>query len=168
MYDGGMRRSDRRVPPDPSPEAAFTAGLVLLGRRELSSRQVADRLRRKGFPENAVALAVERLQANGALDDSRTAHAQARHAVVINRHGRARVLRKVQSLGVDDEIARAAVAATFDELNEEQLLSEALTRKLRGQPLPTDRSSLRRLYGWLVRQGFDAGRIQTALRSRRK
>jgi SOS response regulatory protein OraA/RecX len=69
---------------------------------------------------------------------------------------------------VDDEIARAAVAATFDELNEEQLLSEALTRKLRGQPLPTDRSSLRRLYGWLVRQGFDAERIQTALRSSRK
>jgi hypothetical protein len=70
----------------------------------------------------------------------------------------------VQALGVDSDTARAAVAAAFEDVDEDRHLADALTRRLRGQPMPADRKALGRLYGWLVRQGFDAGRVSALFR----
>jgi regulatory protein len=167
MYDSVlMAWRSQKAPPDPSPAAATTAALLLLGRRELSSHQLRVRLRRKGFPDSAIDEALARLQASGALDDGRAAAAKARHDLVIHRHGRSRVLRQVQAMGVDGETARGAVAAAFDDVNEDQLLEDALSRRLRGAPFPSERSAIRRLQGWLLRQGFDGDKVRQILRRR--
>lgn len=156
-----------RSTPDPSqltPRAAVTAGLLMLGRRELSSRQLADRLRRKGFPHDAVESALASLRQSGALDDTRAAAARARHDVAVHRHGRARVMRQVKALGVNDETARQAVTAAFTDVSEDQMLANAVARRLRGSEPPSDPKAIRRLQGWLLRQGFDADRVQRLLR----
>jgi regulatory protein len=148
------------APADPGPRAAAVAGLVLLSRRELSSSQLKARLLRKGFPETSVEAALRQLRASGALDDVRAARARARHDLVIHRHGRARILRQVRALGVDAEVAREAVASAFDEVDEARLLADAVARRLKGQPPPTDPRAVRRLQAWLFRQGFDADAIR--------
>ena len=156
-----------RLTPDPShltTRAAVTAGLLMLGRRELSSRQLADRLRRKGFPGEIIESALASLRESGALDDARAAAARARHDVSIHRHGRSRVLRQVKALGVGDETARQAVSAAFSDVSEDQMLASALARKLRGAETPSDPKAIRRLQGWLLRQGFDADKVQRLLR----
>jgi len=156
-----------RLTPDPShltTRAAVTAGLLMLGRRELSSRQLADRLRRKGFPHDVIEAALASLRESGALNDARAAAARARHDVTIHRHGRSRVLRQVKALGVGDETARQAVSAAFSDVSEDQMLATALARRLRGAEAPSDPKALRRLQGWLLRQGFDADKVHRLLR----
>ena len=159
-----MRARQPRTPSDTGPAAATTAGLVLLGRRELTASQLRERLLRKGFPDASVTAAIDRLTERGLIDDARAASARARHGVVVHRRGRARVLREVQALGVPDETARRAVAAAFDEVDEDRMVAEALQRKLRGAAIPKDARERQRLYGWLLRQGFDTQRIQRALK----
>ena len=93
---------------------------------------------RKGYPDTSVAEAIDRLTARGLIDDARAAGARARHGVVVHRRGRARVLREVKSLGVPDETARRAVAAAFDEVDEDRMVADAVQRKLRGAAIPKD------------------------------
>ena len=155
-----------KVVEDPTPGAARTAALLLLGRRELSSSQLRDRLRRKGFPDGVIDEAFLDLRATGALDDTRAARARARHDLVVKRHGRARVLRQVQAMGVDGDTAREAVSAAFDDVDEAQMIEEAVARRLRNAPFPTDPAAIRRLFGWLLRQGFDGEKVKRMLRGR--
>src|SRR5262249_45988316 len=122
-------------------------------------------LLRKGYPEASVAEAIERLTARGLIDDARAAGARARHGVVVHRRGRVRVLREVKALGVSDETARSAVAAAFDDVDEDRMLADTLPGGLGGAPLPAAPRARLRLYGWLLRQGFDSRRIQRALKT---
>jgi regulatory protein len=155
-----------KVVEDPTPAAARTAALLLLGRRELSSHQLRDRLRRKGFPDSVIEQAFADLQSTGALDDTRAARARARHDLVVRRHGRARVMRQVQAMGVDGETAREAVSAAFDDVDEAQMIEDAISRRLRNAPFPNDPQAVRRLFGWLLRQGFDADKVGRVLKQR--
>jgi len=156
-----------RLPPDPAdltPAAARNLALRWLGLRELSAAQVRLRLRRRHYTDQTITAALARLVADGLLDDMRAARARARHDVVIKRQGRGRVLRQVEAIGVDRDTARAAVDAAFEDVDENTLLANALARRLRGQPLPTEPKDLARLFGWLVRQGFDAGKVSALFR----
>jgi regulatory protein len=155
-----------KVVDDPTPAAARTAALLLLGRREFSAFQLRDRLRRKGFPDCVIDQALSELQGTGAVDDSRAASARARHDRVVRRHGRARVLRQVQAMGVDSDTAREAVSAAFDDVDETQMIEEAISRRLRDRPFPSDPAAVRRFYGWLLRQGFDGDKVSRILRRR--
>ena len=74
------------------------------------------------------------------------------------------MLRQVKALGVSDETARQAVSAAFSDVSEDQMLASALARKLRGAEPPSDPKAIRRLQGWLLRQGFDADKVQRLLR----
>jgi SOS response regulatory protein OraA/RecX len=159
-----------RLPADPAdltPAAARALVLRWLGQRELTTSQARQRLRRRHYAEPAIAAALDALTAEGLLDDGRAARARARHDVAIKRRGPGRALRQVQALGVDRDTARAAVAEVFADVDQDALLAEALGRRLRQQPLPADRKALARLYGWLVRQGFDADKVSALLRKAR-
>ena len=155
---------------------AYVTALKMLARRELSEAQVRTRLARREFESGAIDQAVARLQAARALDDRRTALACARTEAHVKRHGRLRALRTVEALGIDRGVARTAVAEVFDEVDEDALIAQALDRKLRP---PTRKASARqrgaaeaaearRLYRYLLAQGFDAGRVHAAIRSRIK
>lgn len=136
----------------------------MLARRELSTTQVRSRLQRKHYPTEAIEVAVHRLRQTGALNDKRTAIAHARQAAVVKLYGRRRALQKIQSLGINCQQARAAVNEVFDEVDEQDLLKRALARRLRGRI--TDRAQFRRLYQYLIRQGFDGSMAVAALKAR--
>ena len=58
--------------------SAYATALRMLARRELSTSQIRDRLKQRGFARDAIDDAVSRLTANGTLDDARVARAVAR------------------------------------------------------------------------------------------
>ena len=153
--------------PDDGAERAYVAGLTLLARRELAEAQLRARLVKRKFPPEDVDAAVARLRRERALDDRRTALACARTEVRLRRHGRARVLRQIEALGIARDVARAAVAEVFTDLDETKLLEEALERRLRRGSGLSDAASLRRVYRYLVGQGFEPAAVTGLLRRRR-
>ena len=147
---------------------AYVTALKMLARRELSEAQVRTRLARREFESGAIDQAVARLQAVRALDDRRTALACARTEAHVKRHGRLRALRTVEALGIDRGLARAAVAEVFGEVDEDALIAQALERKLRHGAAIEEAAVVRRVHRYLLAQGFDAGRVHAAIRSRIK
>lgn len=143
---------------------AYLTGLRLLARRELSSAQLRDRLAKRGCPEPEIAAALARLREEGALDDRRTARAYASTAARVKGRGRLRILRELDALGLDREIARAAADEVFEEIEEAALLQRALAKRLRG-PIK-DEGQFRRLHQYLTRLGFPPAAIIAALKAR--
>jgi regulatory protein len=141
---------------------AYALALSWLARRELTEKQVRQRLARRGIEGDAIDDAVARLKASRALDDARVAGAFARTAVRLKGRGPLRLERDLQGLGVDRTAARAAVRDVLAETDEATLAREALARRWRRpeRPEPADAA---RLYRALLRQGFRPGAARAAL-----
>jgi regulatory protein len=157
---------------------AYTQALTWLARRELSERQVRDRLSKREYEDDAIDGAVERLKTERALDDRRGALACARSAVRLKGRGRERVRRSIESLGISRDLARAAVDEVFTEVDESALIDRALAKRwprtTAGGPAGAaadspaiDRRGLQRIYQALVRQGFPGDRVMQAIKARR-
>jgi regulatory protein len=149
--------------------AAYSAGLAMLARRELSEAQIRERLRRKDHDAGVVDEAVARLRAAGAVDDRRVAVSAARTEAQVRSRGRTYVVRRLATLGIPPDVATEAVDEVFGALDESALLARALARRLRG-PSATIRDSahFRRLYQQLIRQGFSPSAVISALKARAK
>lgn len=132
--------------------------------RELFATQVRARLIRKGFAPDSADDTVHRLCQDGAVDDRRAAAAYARHAAEIKSRGRRRTLRELGELGVQSNDAQSAVDGAYVGLSDTVLLEQVLGRRLTGQ-IET-RGQFRRLYGALLRQGFEGSAIVAALKAR--
>ena len=136
----------------------------MLARGDLSRAQVRERLLRQGFTESEIEEALQRLEAEGAVDDRRTAAAYAHQSATVKLRGRARTLQELHARGISRPHARAAVDDAYASLDEAALLDRAVRRRLHGKI--HSRGHLRRLYQALLRQGFDSGAITHALRSK--
>jgi regulatory protein len=145
---------------------AYLAGLKMLGRRELSEAQVRQRLARRGHEPDSVDAAVVRLREERAIDDARVAEAIVRTQSSIRGRGRLRVLREVESAGIAAAIARRAVDDVFDGLDPNALLEASLAKRLDEREPIADDAEFRRLYRYLIGQGFEADRIIAALKAR--
>ena len=144
---------------------AYTLALTWLARRELSIRQIRDRLARRDVPPDQIDDAIARLTADRTLDDRRVALAAARTDAVIHRRGRRRVLQHLQQIGIDREAAATAVDEVFGDLDEVALLDQAISRSLRGQSAKAlDRKGLARIVRRLIGQGFEPGAVYARLR----
>ena len=163
-----MTRGRPRRPADPdSLQAAYLLGLRWLAVRELSERQVRERLERRGFSDRAITPAIERMTGARALDDRRAALAAARTDVNVRHHGPIRVLRRLQSMGIDGDLARGVVREAFGDLDERVLMQRALAKRLRtGTGAIRNAAHLRRLHAYLVRQGFSSSAAAALLRGR--
>lgn len=147
---------------------AYLDGLRMLARRELSEAQIRQRLARRGHDEEAIDGAVARLLEERALDDRRVAEAIARLETGIKGRGPHRVRRKIEEAGISSTIARQAIDAVFEHLDDEAMLTHALEKRLRGRAGIEDNRDAQRLYRALLAQGFDSDRILRAISSRRR
>ena len=155
------RRADR---PPPPPETCVARAVDALARRAYARAELGRHLVRKGFTEEVVAAALDRLAERGYLDDL----AYARGFVHSRMTGRAYGPRRVRT-----ELARRGVASALVE----QVLAErevdvsddsagvlgAARRRLNALRGLAPDVAQRRLVGWLVRRGFGMGEsIRTA------
>jgi len=147
----------------PPPDAYLTA-LVMLSRRELSTAQLRDRLRRRGCPDDEIEDALVRLREQRSLDDARVARAAAHLETAIRRKGPARVRQRLRAMGLADTLVDEAVSEAFREVDVDARLDEVLTRRLRGQSIDAlDDRTRHRLIRALVQQGFPLDAILTRL-----
>lgn len=142
--------------------AAYQAALTLLKYRDRTRWELAQRLRTKGFAQQSVAAALNRLEEQNYVDDLRFA----RRFVEGRRRGRPRGRRalawELKRKGVDQQ----AIEAVLDELlcGEAELnMAIELLRSRLSRMEQVDERAKRRLYSLLGRRGFDQETIQAAL-----
>jgi SOS response regulatory protein OraA/RecX len=119
----------------------------------------------RDLPASDINAAIERLTDAGLIDDTRVAHALARRAAEVKLRGQSRTRREIEAVGIAPDIARAAVAAVFGELDEDAVLERAIAKRVVG-PL-RERGQFRRVYQALLRQGFPPDRVAARLLARR-
>lgn len=141
-------------------QAAYRFILAALGRRGFARRDLERRLVHHGHPREAARAAVARATAAGLLDDRQYAIAYVQVKSARGR-GPARLLRDLSAMGVERDIAEAAVAATWDEEDRVAAAALALAQKRAAQlgalPRPAKR---RRLLAYLARRGFTGQQVR--------
>jgi regulatory protein len=146
---------------------AYVDGLQLLGRRELSVRQLRERLLDRDHARDDVELAINRLLENHSLDDARVAAAYVRTAMKVKGRGRLRIRRELQEMGIDGDVAAAALSDAFADADERAMVAQALQKKLRGKKIATA-ADYARAYQFLMRQGFTPATVTAVLRGQRR
>jgi SOS response regulatory protein OraA/RecX len=144
---------------------AYTLALTWLARRELTERQVRAGLTKREFGAGEIDEAVARLRKDGALDDRRVAGAYVRTAVRLKGRGPVRLRRDLEALGIDSAAAHEAVDEVLADVSEETLIERALERRW-PRSGPPDRATAARIHRALLRQGFTAEKVMSALRRR--
>ena len=148
--------------------SAYIDGLKMLGRRELSEKQVRQRLARKEYGQDEIDEAIARLRDERALDDRRVAEAIARTETGIRKRGRVRVRLQLERAGIAKDTARAAIDSVFDAIDDSELLESSLRKRLRGRETIADEREFARLFRYLIGQGFESDRVMQALRAKQK
>ncbi len=145
---------------------AYIDALKMLGRRELSEAQIRQRLARRQHADEDIDAAVARLREERAIDDVRVAEAIARTQVSIKKRGRLRVRRQIEQAGILPATANRAIDAVYGALDQDALLESSLAKRLRGRDRIADEAELRRLYRYLIGQGFEPDRVMALLKKR--
>ena len=146
------------------PDSAYVAALRMLGGRELSERQVRQRLARRGYDADEIDAAITRLVRDRSLDDERAARAMAHAETSLKKRGRGRVQQRLQAAGIASAVAQRAIQETFQTIDADALLDAALQKRLRGREQIADEREFQRLYRYLVGQGFEPDRVLSLLR----
>ena len=71
-------------------------------------------------------------------------------------------------MGIDKDVAAAALAGAFGEVDERAPVRAALQKKLRFKPKIETAADYARLYQFLMRQGFSTAVVTAALRPYRR
>ena len=147
--------------------AAYIDGLKMLGRRELSEKQVRERLVRKGHDTDIIEEAVTRLRDERAINDERVAEAIARTETSIRRRGKLRVRMQIERAGIEKSVAKRVIDEIFDVIDDDALIEASLNKRLRGRDTIADDREFQRLYRYLATQGFESDKIVKLLSAKR-
>jgi regulatory protein len=149
--------SGRDLGPEPDPESvARTIALNMLERQPRTRAELARGMARRGVPEDAATAVLDRFTEVGLVNDEAFALAwvDSRHAG--KGLGRRALSAELRRRGVDDEIAKDALARVTPE-DEERVAHTLVERKIRAMTRVPHEAKRRRLVGMLARKGFDQG-----------
>jgi regulatory protein len=159
--------------PFPRPRKTYTESELYeyavgaLGRRMRSVAELKRLLRQRveantEIGQTLVELVIRKLKDQGYLNDTRYAAAYSSYRRDNEKFGRRRVVTELKAKGVHSEVIDHAVAAAYDEVNDEKQAREYLKRKRLQKP--KDQKQTARLFRQLVRAGFGTRTIFTILR----
>ena len=146
---------------------AYVDGLKMLGRRELSEKQVRQRLARKEYDQDEIDDAVARLREERAINDVRVAEAIVRMETGIRKRGKVRVRLQLERAGIAKDTARQAINDVFEGIDDEALIESSLRKRLRGRETIADDREFQRLFRYLLGQGFESDRVMNTLKAYR-
>ena len=144
----------------------FERAIKLLAAKPRSVAELRERLLRgKGANEAVVNTVISRLQEYGYLDDERFAFSYASLKVKQRPVGRRRLERALKFKKVDTEVANEALELVYAETSEEQLIDQAIAKRLRIRGRPKNRDEAKKLFDHLLRQGFEFELVSEKIRS---
>jgi regulatory protein len=122
-------------------------------------------LRGKNTNEETVETVIARLREYGYLNDERFAFSYASYKVKQKPVGRRRLERDLKFKKVDSAVANEALELVFADTPEEQLIDQAIAKRLRTRGKPKNRIEAKSLFDHLLRQGFQFDLVSEKIRS---
>ncbi len=148
-------RPPRVVDAEKARARTLQRAVKLLAAKPRSVEELRERLLEKGWAdEAAVDYALEKLKEYGYLDDERFAFGFASYRVKQKPVGRQRLARDLQTKKISKETADAALELVYQETPEEELIAQAIDKRVRLRGRPTTRQETKSLYDHLLRLGF--------------
>ncbi len=150
---------------------AKQSALSLLATRARATGELADRLRRKGYADEAVRHALTEVERMGLMDDMAFAEGWVRDRLLLRPRGARALVAELTRKRVAPDTARDAVARVMarEGVADLDLCAAAAGKWLRTRPSPaaSDREERdrfrRRLAGYLGRRGFTGDAVRAAL-----
>ena len=144
----------------------FERAIKLLAAKPRSVAELRERLLQgKGANEDVVNTVISRLQEYGYLDDERFAFSYASYKVKQRPVGRRRLERDLKFKKVETDVANEALELVYAETSEEQLIDQAIAKRLRIRGRPKNRLEAKSLFDHLLRQGFQFELVSEKVRS---
>ena len=145
----------------------YDRALNLLAFQARSARDLRRRLVQKGEPAEHVDRAIERLTAQGLLDDAQFARQLARSKVASQGASRRRLQQEMFKRGVAREVGDEAIAEVYEDeqVDEGVLVEEVARKKVRSLARLDPEARRRRLYAFLARRGYEGEAIRRAMRA---
>lgn len=143
---------------------ATETALRLLAVRLRSRREIEERLQRRGAAPEVRRAVIERLSAEGFLDDGRFARAWIQGRLTLRPSGGLRLRSELLRKGVAGEVVDQALRESVSEADERALALEVARSRFRRYRRQPPEVAYRRLAGVLHRRGFSGGAIVEALR----
>ncbi len=146
---------------------------LFLSYRTLSSLEMIERLKRKGFSKEIIQDTMEQLKSQKLINDADFAAHYAEEKLKYRMVGEERVHEELVRKGIDRETAEQVVRSVKSE-NADEILSEderayrSLLKRSRQIKEIDSHTQHRRLYGHLARQGFEADIIERVINRFRK
>ena len=146
--------------------STYDRALDMLEARSRGVTELRRLLLKKGEPESDVDAAIERLKANGLLDDANFARQLTRSKAVGPGLSRRRIAQELAKRGVDRAVSSEAIDEVFEDENvdEEASLERVARKKLRTLTKLDDVTRQRRLFAFLARRGYASDDVQRVVR----
>ncbi len=139
--------------------SAFDCACDCLSRRDLSEKELVQRLRKKEYKAEEITAALEKLTEYGYVNDARYASLFVKSRA--ESKGKRRIALELAQKGIEDEVAAHALAGLPEDETPRVVLM--LQRRYGGQDL-SDPAQKRRVYGFFQRRGFSFDSVERAIR----
>jgi regulatory protein len=137
-------------------EVAFQNAIRFISYRPRTTAEIESKLNEKGYAETVIQATIERLRANGLLDDQQFARTWVDNQSTFRPRGQRALAFELRRKGVTDEVIAQALEETPAE---EELAYQAGTRQAR-KLANLERNEFRmKLSAFLARRGFSYGTI---------
>jgi regulatory protein len=145
--------------------AVLDKALDLLAVRARSSRDLGIRLRRAGAQGPDISWAVERLVAQGFVDDAAYARGVARAKALAGGVSRRKVITVLRQKGVAPDVAVAAIDETLSEVDHDEYSAAlaAAEKRMRALGSLEPLKRRQRLYAFLARRGYESDVVRRVL-----
>src|SRR6185369_16925746 len=144
----------------------FDRAVKLLAAKPRSVAELRERLLRgKNTNEEIVETVISRLREYGYLNDERFAFGYASYKVKQRPVGRRRLERDLKLKKVESAVANEALEMVYAATPEEQLIDQAIAKRLRIRGKPKNRAETKSLFDHLLRQGFEFELVSEKIRS---
>lgn len=144
----------------------FERAVKLLAAKPRSVAELRERLLRgKNIDEEVVETVISRLREYGYLNDERLAFSYASYKVKQKPVGRRRLQRDLKLKKIENNVANEALEMVYTETSEEQLIEEAIAKRLRIRGKPKNRAEAKSLFDHLLRRGFAFDLVSERVRS---
>ena len=155
--------------PDEIRRRIFQRAVKLLAAKPRSIAELRERLLEgRGATEPAVEIVISRLREYGYLNDEHFAVSYATLRVKQRPIGRRRLERDLTMKKIERAVADEALAQVYAETPEEELIDQAIEKRIRLRGRPTNRAEAKSLFDHLLRQGFPFELVSERVRAAAK
>ncbi len=133
-----------------------------MGRRYYSTKEIKDKLRRKGFDESITEAILELLEDEELLNDFRFAKAWVRDRINFRPRGKALLIKELVYRGISNDIIERVLGEEFPR-DDIELARRTVAPKVSLYKKMDRNTGIRRAKGYLARRGFPYGTVNEVI-----